>query len=303
VGRGSRAYTNSVDSILGRPGHVKKAGRIARALRVAVAFVLAGLLGCARATNYLAPDGPVYRGTAAASRDTAAAPAGSDQEIRVVTYNVFIGQRFELAAAGLRSHPDLKGVDLLLLQEMNALAVEWIARELGMSYVYYPASTEKKDGRDMGEAVLSPWPIEASEKILLPHLTRIAERSHAAAKARVRIRGRVVHAYSVHLGSPLGMSGGHRREEAEAVLADADRVEGPVIIGGDWNEKDLGELMEKRGYAWTTRDVGRTVKRFSFDHVFSRGMGKASRAGVARDLVDPSDHLPVWVTFPPLAPE
>jgi endonuclease/exonuclease/phosphatase family metal-dependent hydrolase len=262
-----------------------------QARAVAAGLGLLCALGCAHGTNYLEHDAPVYSGVAPA-------PSQAPAALRVVTFNIEMGRRFERAASGLRAHEKLGHADLVLLQEMNADATRWIAEALGMSWVYYPASREK-DGRDLGEAILSRWPIEESAKLLLPHTTRIAGRAHAAVRARIRVGDRALRVYSVHLGAPLGMSGKDRREEALTVLADAETSGDPVIVAGDFNSKSIGELFVKRGYAWPTRDIGHTVMMFSFDHVFARGFGPGAEAGVARELSDASDHRPVWVTLLP----
>ena len=116
--------------------------------------------------------------------------------------------------------------------------------------------------------------------------------------ARVQVGGRCFRAYSLHLGSPLGMSPGDRRDQAAAVLEDADASPDPVIIAGDFNSSGIGELFEERGYFWPTRSVGKSVMWFSFDHVFVRGVSAGSAAGVAREVDDASDHRPAWVRLP-----
>ena len=95
---------------------------------------LAGATGCATATNYLDPEGPVYRG---------------------------------------------------------------------------------EDLHDVGNAVLSPWPIEESWKLLLPHRSRILKQGRAAVAARIRVVGRPLRVYALQLGSPFGVSGGARKRQAE----------------------------------------------------------------------------------------
>ena len=101
--------------------------------------------------------------------------------------------------------------------------------------------------------------------------------------------------YSLHLGSPLGASPGQRRDQLQVVLCDAQDSPDPVVIAGDFNSKGLGERLVAAGYHWVTRDVGPTTRRFSFDHVFVRGLPfQETRAGVAREVKDASDHRPVW---------
>jgi endonuclease/exonuclease/phosphatase (EEP) superfamily protein YafD len=40
------------------------------------------------------------------------------------------------------------------------------------------------------------------------------------------------------------------------------------------------------------------VGPFSYDHIFSRGLGTGgTEAGVAREVEDASDHRPVWVVL------
>jgi endonuclease/exonuclease/phosphatase family metal-dependent hydrolase len=105
-----------------------------------------------------------------------------------------------------------------------------------------------------------------------------------------------VRVYSVHLGSPIGISGRHRRAQAEVVLADAQTHPEPLVIAGDFNSRGLADLFMKHGYTWATRSVTRTVGLFPFDHVFLRGLPGVVTAGVAREVDDASDHRPVWAT-------
>lgn len=245
---------------------------------------------CATAHNYLDAAGPRFEASYGQVRDR-------EPALRVVTFNIENGRRVQRAVAGLTSHPELRGADVLVLQEMTAAGVETIARELALNAVYFPASS--LEGHDRGNAVLSPWPIESSWKVLLPHRTRVVRNARAAAAARVLIGGRALVVYSVHLGSPLGLSGGKRREQAEAVLADADRnPREAVIVAGDFNSRSVGEVFVRAGFFWATKPVGKTTVLFSFDHIFSRGLGDGSTAGVAREVRDTSDHFPVWAVLP-----
>ena len=246
-------------------------------------------LGCATADNYMGGNEPRYSG-----RHARAQPRPVPAALRVVTFNIEYAKRMPPAIQALREHPALRDADLLLLQEMDAAGVEAVAAALGLNYAYFPASRHPGTGRDVGNAVLSPWPIEEDWKLLLPHASRILHQGRAAVGARVRIGGRAVRVYSVHFGSPFGISGEHRRAQAEVVLAHARQSADPVIIAGDLNNKGLGHAFVAAGFQWPTKNVGGTRGSFSFDHVFARGLGPGkAQAGVARD-VDASDHRPVW---------
>jgi endonuclease/exonuclease/phosphatase family metal-dependent hydrolase len=245
--------------------------------------------GCASAHNYLDPGGPRHVGQHAG--DT---PPGSD--VHVVTFNIAHSKHIPEAIDILRTQPSLRDLDVLALQEMDAPGVQAIAKAMGLNYVYYPASRGPEEERDMGVALLSPWPIEESWKVPLPHVTRVLHRSRAAVAARIRIDGRAVRVYSVHFGSPWGMGGGRRRDQARAVLANALASADPVVIAGDFNSKGVSRIFESAGFLWITRDVGRTVGPFSFDHIVARGLGPAGSrtAGVVREAKGASDHRPVW---------
>lgn len=251
--------------------------------------------GCATAHNYLDPEGPRYAGGAGRPVDRRA-----DGPIRVVTFNVEYAKRITEAIAALRA-PPLSGADVVTLQEMDAPGVTSIAEALGMNYVYYPASKHPGTGRDFGNAILSPWPIEASHKVLLPGFSRGMHQARAAVAATVRVGDRTVSVYSVHLTSPWGMGGGGRARQADAVMADAEAVVGPVIVAGDFNSSGIGARFSARGFAWPTRKVGHSAGPFSFDHVFARGLrleGAAS-VGVAKGGPRASDHWPVWAVLVP----
>jgi endonuclease/exonuclease/phosphatase family metal-dependent hydrolase len=260
---------------------------------LAVLGVAGAAAGCATSEkNYLDPGAPVYEdrfGKPPAPRDT----------IRVVTFNIEYALRVPQAIEGLRGQPLLRDFDVLLLQEMDAPGVDAMARALSANYVYYPSSRSPKTHRDVGTAVLSPWPIEESTKVLLPHLSRITRHSRAVVAADLRIGERMVRVYSVHLSTPLGLSPQQRRDQLEAVLADTALHDGAVIVGGDFNAKGLAERVSQRGFAWPTRDVGHTRSFLSIDHILARGLQPAGApsAGVAREVKGASDHYPVWATF------
>jgi endonuclease/exonuclease/phosphatase family metal-dependent hydrolase len=249
-----------------------------------------------KVVNYEGPGEPKYEG-----RD-GAPPASSPRVLRVVTFNIEYGQRVDQAVTALRSHPGLRWPDIVLLQEMDAPGVAAIARALALNSTYFPISKDPKTGHDFGNAVLSPWPIEESWKVPLPHLSRVVGRARAAVGARIRIGPRSVRAFSVHLGAPLGTTGGERREQATTLMEHALATEGPMVVAGDFNSHEVGVVLAQRGFRWISENLGSTVRqgplRFRFDHVFARGLhalaGGDPAVGVAREVSDASDHFPVW---------
>jgi hypothetical protein len=91
---------------------------------------LVASLGCATATNYTEPNRPRYAGAHAEETRPAASPDGA---LRVVTFNIEYAKRIDAALEALRSHPELRGADVIALQEMDAPGVERIARALALN--------------------------------------------------------------------------------------------------------------------------------------------------------------------------
>jgi len=259
--------------------------RLRRPLAVA-AIALA--VGCAPAINYSDRAGPRYAGSHAGLAE----PGG----LRVVTFNIKYGRQAAAAAELLKSDPRLSGADVITLQEMDEVGTELIARALSMNYVYYPATLHPVAHKNFGNAILSRWPLEDDVKILLPHRGRMRKSLRIAVGATMRIPGREpVRVYSVHLETPVSISGRSRRDQAAAILADA-ALHPRVIVAGDFNSRGILEVFARHGFRWLTRRVGRTISRFSWDHVAVKGLRLRDCASVGRlpDARKVSDHHPVW---------
>jgi len=274
---------------------------------VAACLLAASGPGCA-AVNYLDPAGPLY----VTSRE---APAGEDRPaaaaLRVVSFNIAYGIEIDKAIEVLRESAPLQRPGLLALQEMDAPGTERIARALGMNAIYFPSGVHPKHHRDFGCALLSPWPLEQPRKVLLPHGARGSGLRRAAVTATL-VRGTErIRVYSVHLPSPLAVSGGSRKEELRVLAADAATAAEPVVIVGDFNSHDKLSELEEAGFAWVTRDIGDTTRfsllglglfGMSYDHVLTRGLDVApgkDALGVVADNRGASDHRPIWAVLVP----
>jgi endonuclease/exonuclease/phosphatase family metal-dependent hydrolase len=170
-----------------------------------------------------------------------------------------------------------------------------------MSYVYYPATLRSATGRDFGNAILSRWPISDDRKIILPHLGRLAKSLRTATAATIAVAGVPVRVYSVHLGTIIDLGPGAKRDQAQAVLADAAAYP-HVIVSGDMNSHGIGREFRAAGYVWPTEHNPRTKHFWNWDHVFLKGLElrDITSTGVVRDTRHASDHRPVWaeVVFP-----
>lgn len=249
---------------------------------------------CAPALNYMEPDRPRYAGRFAAE--------DADPAFRVVTFNVKFAREVDRAARLLRESEDLRGADVVALQEMDAEGTERIARALSMDYVYYPATRHPGTDRDFGNAILSRWPLSDDRKLVLPYHSRFSDMQRIAVSATAATPLGPVRVYSVHLETPGRITGVNRQRQAAAVVRDAERYP-RVIVAGDFNSRAVGEVFEWYGFRWTTKDLGNTISFFSWDHVFVRGLDVVRKSvGVVRDNQGASDHLPVWAILDVVPP-
>jgi endonuclease/exonuclease/phosphatase family metal-dependent hydrolase len=244
--------------------------------------------------NYEDPAGPVYR---------AGAPTGRDarQTLRVVTFNLQWGREIDRAADLLTRPGPLRDADLVVLQEMDPVGTERLARALGFGYVYVPSAVHPVPKQDFGVALLSPWPLEAPRKLLLPHLSRFRKLRRSAAIATLVSPLGEVRVYGIHFESPAGARDDVRRDQARAVLSDAGGWTGPVIVAGDFNGRVGPRELASAGFFWSTESVKNTAGPFDFDHVLARGLCPAGTgaASAAEDETDASDHDPVWAVLAP----
>jgi endonuclease/exonuclease/phosphatase family metal-dependent hydrolase len=199
------------------------------------------------------------------------------------------------AIALLESDAALRRADVLLLQEMNEKATERIAEALRMWYVYYPAIFHFRTSRQLGNAVLSHWPIVEDRKIVLPHVSRFVRTQRTATAATIRVGDVLVRLYSTHLGTMGDVAPAARRDQLRAILDDAEHYQ-RVVIGGDMNDAAVGHVAREKGYAWPTEHGPATTRLGRLDHIFIKGLASPGRAaaGTVLDARGASDHLPVW---------
>lgn len=287
----------------GRVASLRQALSRSKGLLVApwALLLLTLLTACPLAVNYPDEAGPRYSG----DHRTAGAVSAEQEpsSLTVVTFNLAFAENVTEAISAL-TRPPLAGADVIAMQEMDASAVDRIARELGLAYVYYPASVHQKDGDDFGNALLSRWPITEDRKINLPHDDPYHQQHRIAVVATLDLRGTPVQVVSVHNATPIvGLSA--RLDQSETIIDAVDGM-GPVqVIAGDFNTSDPGSLEQTvklfsgRGFEWASEGVGDTVDSIigglPLDSVFVRGLTLVER-GVDRSPAG-SDHHPVWVRF------
>ena len=170
--------------------------RVSRMRPYFLVFVM--VVGCRTGRNYPDPVEPRYVGSA-----TTIAETGRGDTLRVVSFNIEYARETKRAIRIIRSSPELRDADVILLQEMTAPTTKMVADSLGMHYVYYPATYNRIVRHDFGNAVLSRWPIVEDAKLILPSRSRYAKTQRIATAATLQVGERRVRVYSTHFGTPL----------------------------------------------------------------------------------------------------
>lgn len=262
----------------------------------AVLFVLIRVFYTAK--NYEDPDSPRFSG------NFAAATPEKVNQITVVSYNIRYAQKIEQAIAELTELDAAKGVDIILLQEMNETGTAQIAQALQMNFVYFPAAIEPRYDQNFGTAVLAKWPILDSAKLILPHKSFTSRLNRSATKATIMVNDLSILVYSVHTETIFTLPA-YRRNQFTAVLEDSGPDAEYVIMGGDFNtvnRADVAQLEEILGngrFVRVSPGSGFSLIKYGLevetDHIFSKGLLPQS-AGKIPDATA-SDHLPIWVTL------
>ena len=248
-------------------------------------------LACWPGVNYADPASPRY----ADSARVVGAPLDRDT-LRIVSFNLEYARETRRAARLLSTVSALRNADVILLQEMTAPATRFLADSLHMRYVYYPAIYNRIVRRDIGNAILSRWPIAEDSKLILPSRSRYAKTQRIATAATIRVKDRSIRVYSTHFGTPADLGWKGRVAQLQGILDDA--VPHPlVIIGGDMNSKDIGRVARDAGYTWPTDTIPKSNAFGRLDHFFVRGLVMSSAPGVGTYRVPRSisDHSPIWM--------
>ena len=250
------------------------------------------VLGCRTGRNYPDAISPRYTGTA-----TPLAEPSHHDTLRVVSYNIEFSQEVQRAIRELKNHPSMRQADVLLLHEMTAPAAKTIADSLRMSFVYYPTIYNKIFRRDVGNAVLSRWPILDDAKLILPAHSRYAKTQRTATAATIRFRDQDIRVYSTHLGTAADLGRAGREEQLGFIMKDAERYP-RVVLGGDMNSADVGTIAEAAGYEWLTKKIDKSNAFGRLDHIFTRGFAPIG-AGTVVTPPNISDHRPIWLIATP----
>jgi endonuclease/exonuclease/phosphatase family metal-dependent hydrolase len=184
------------------------------------------------------------------------------ERVRAVHWNIEHGNAYPLIEKALVDHPQLHGMDLVFLNEVdlgmarsgNRDVAAGLAEALGLHGAWAPLFLETTPGRDddparaaggenqeslFGIALLSRWPIGDIRLVALPGPAGLQfdrERMygrHVALIAVIERPGSPFVAVAVHL--EVHRTREHRTTQMRALLEELRRESRPVILAGDFN--------------------------------------------------------------------
>ena len=242
-------------------------------------------------------------------------PHAFAKTLRVMTYNIHVGVGMDkkldlqrIADVINKEKPDLVGlqeVDRGVQRTQRIDEIAELSKLTRMEYAF--AFNLPYQGGQYGVAILSRFPIRATEHRLYKNL-REAER-RGFIRAEVKIAGRVVNFVTTHLDYQHDDG---RLFEAQQMLAFLSNVKGPLIVVGDFNDIPTGQtsrlMREKFDDSWVRQsyrewlDGSHREHGFSYpadkptkriDYIFTRRSDeiRTKRVWVVNTLA--SDHVPV----------
>ena len=248
------------------------------------------------AKNYLDPSAPFYSGNYAVQEP------GPLDKLTVLSYNIGYALNIDQASMEIKQFRSQKGLDILLLQEMDEVGMERIAKDLQFNYVYYPAAVEPTYHKNFGNAVLSRWPIVDSWKLILPHKSFSNRMNRVATRATIQIHGEEILAYSIHT-EPVFTLPKFKEDQYTAVLKDVCSDIKRAVVGGDFNSftepgiERMEDRYQEAGFERASQGSGYTFVRWGCkmapDHIFAKGFAVKDQGKIAEATA--SDHLPLWV--------
>lgn len=240
--------------------------------------------------------------------------------LTVVSLNLAMREDVERIATELSATGVAQAVDLFLLQEVARRepgpdVATQLGERLGLESLYQEAFTLDRQ-RSGGLAILSRHPQRNLRVLALRRFNlSFRSRTRLALGATVDTPAGEVHVFNVHLDTRINLE--PRLQQLGSVTRDAASLDGPAIIGGDFNTNDyrwlfdtvplpfigrqregLLQFMEGLGYrsAFNRGRPTHDALGMQLDWVFLRGLQAAGRSIHPMQV---SDHHALVVSVVP----
>jgi endonuclease/exonuclease/phosphatase family metal-dependent hydrolase len=235
----------------------------------------------------------------------------ANMKLKVLSWNIWQGKYLDKVKEILKE----QDCDILALQEIvespdRENIAKSIANDLGYEYVYHRAFTDDRHGKsyDLGNAILSKFPIKSSEHITLSREDDYKGDSltepRRACKAQLKIKGKSLTILSVHLGYSRGEE---LTEVRKKQLESLTTVLKPTnfILMGDFNSVPESPITKKLNSMLVNTDKSSKFTKtdystpgnpqFRIDYIYTSPDIKALSSEIIQ--TDASDHKPLIATL------
>ena len=157
--------------------------------------------------------------------------------MKVVTYNIHRARGMDWKVRPERIVQVLKEIqpDIIGLQEVVADQIDYLAKELGLAFVF--GNNDTLRGHDYGNLTLSRYPIQGSQNY---DVSFKAREKRGCLRTDLTVNGGVLHLFHVHLGTSYF----ERRHQAIRLVSREvihnPELTGPRLLLGDFNEWTRG---------------------------------------------------------------
>ena len=208
-------------------------------------------------------------------------------------------------------------VDIFVLQEVTGQedsqhhnSAFLLAEKIGYHAVFTPYMNHPNGDVDFGTAILSRWPIEHAESLLLPNEHLIWGSQRMATYSVLKHPYQDIHVISAHLETFYANLSQHESRKEQVLqlfhfLYNKGSPNDVKILAGDFNtffESGgllLEETAEKFGFFDVSQDVDFTYDGLwdmKLDYIFMNGNSSEDCSlQVLRDISH-SDHFPLWLS-------
>jgi len=245
-------------------------------------------------------------------------PAPPAARLRVALFNVERGNRFDGVVGLLQSHPALRGMDIVLLNEVdwgmarsaNRHVTRDLAAALGLGYVFGIEFLELTKGEAAeleapgentwsfhGNAILSRWPLHDARLLRLPWHCSWAMGTQQRIGGRMALIAQVETTRSpvtlacTHLENRTSPQG--RSEQMRALLEAIPA--GPAVVGGDLNTSTIDAGCDDQ-ILWLIENVQQDPLRMRRPEAHEPLFATVRGAGFLVDELNPAD-VPTSVPF------
>lgn len=243
----------------------------------------------------------------------------ANERLAVVSLNLAMETRIDRIVNELRETPRVGVADVLLLQEVVSEAGKSsTAHQIAEALNYQVAFASPATGSTLsGLAILSRYPLADTKILKLKECDVVFRcRKRLGLGATVRAPFGDVRVWNAHLDTRINPA--ERLEQLEPLIREAEKFDGPRIIGGDFNTnparwvnhvipipffkqcKPVQQLMQRYGFKTPFGPVGPTHDMFGMqlDWIFVKG---AQARSAAVEPIRFSDHHAIWTQIVPLS--